>query len=1036
MNENVLEHFSFAMLRAPLQSLQNAYRLCVEPSPMFCEGLYLSSPEFWREFQKAGLLPVNEKMERSFSKYWLRSCTRCTPYGTFAGTAMANITDDETSLIVSGDRQHSRHVRIGMNYMADLVFSLLKMPLIRGQIRFFVNNSLYDASDSWRYAEYTIRNQVRNYHLSSVEKTGYMKAILDRAKTGATIGDLSSLLMNLEEVDENEAGSFIISLCESQILISELEPCVTGKEPFSRLIEQLSTLKGLDDLVCSLFKIEDQLQRPQAGIACYEAIETGLKNLCILPEDSRLALQTDLSLTMECCNINSLLIDNIMRQASDLMILARKNNNPELEDFKKKFHSRYEDAEIPLSIALDADLGIGYAGINDDAAGRGVLINDLDLPRSHKNQVAETDHITQLAQDKYRDYLKNGKIGIELTEDDLKRIRGKTDKYKFPGSMFLMGSLMKKNGKFDENEFLFDLPVFGGPSAANLFGRFTTADDQLCQATKEILKQEELEDKNCIYAEIAHLPQARIGNVLLRPVLRNYEIPYVGRSGAADGNQITVDDITICIRDNEVVLWSRKWGKRIIPRLTTAHNFGSDSLPVYKFLCDLQMHGLAFPNVWDWGSLETAEHLPRVTYKNIVIRKARWRIEENELQELPAGISEHAPFLDNFCMKREIPFRVVYKEGDNGLLIDFRERTGRELFLYYLRQHKTIFIEEALFTEENCIVKDEKGAPFNNELIIPVKKRSRAGEMGSPAFPERRDHSFVKRKYPVCSEWLYFKIYCGSTTAERILKRAVLPFVEEGILTGLFEKFFFVRYKDEFPHLRIRFFNTDTGKQLAVQKAFIQVMQPYMDHRLVDKIVLDTYCRELERYGAGLIAEAEELFHNDSLAVLRFLSLLEEGGKHRILFALRGIDTFLNDFKLALRDKTELVGQMQAGYFKEFGGQPGLQRQLNDKYRKYQEIIFSNLDSRQDGRNEIEDAVAIFSTRSDMNAIIADRILSQGIARQELFLLLASHIHMFMNRMFVAQQRKYELVVYHFMHKYLNSKMAIEKAPRPELYPN
>ncbi len=55
-------------------------------------------------------------------------------------------------------------------------------------------------------------------------------------------------------------------------------------------------------------------------------------------------------------------------------------------------------------------------------------------------------------------------------------------------------------------------------------------------------------------------------------------------------------------------------------------------------------------------------------------------------------------------------------------------------------------------------------------------------------------------------------------TAEKVLKETVLPYIEEGLQNGLFEKFFFIRYKDEFPHFRIRFYNRRYRRTIKCSK--------------------------------------------------------------------------------------------------------------------------------------------------------------------------------------------------------------------------
>ncbi len=1026
------QHFDHILFRSPLQSLQQAFQFPHQTDAIFQEGLYLSSPEFWKEYQKAGGTQAgsDEKLHQSFAKYWLRSCTRCTPYGTFAGSALAQISDEqETALVLAPNAQHTRRLRIDMNYISGIITALIGIPLIREQVILYTNNSLYELPDGFRYAEYSIHNNIRNYHLTSIDKTEYIQATLQLAAKGATLQELSLMLMAQEEVDEETALEFIDDMWQSQLLTASLDACVTGKEPLDQLIEQLETFHDVTPILQQLKKIQALIHHPEEGVAYYQQIEDELRQLGIGVEIPKNTLQADLLLNTTESRIDKALVTAIMNQAEDLKALARPAKNNELDDFKNKFYARYEEAEVPLAIALDADLGIGYGSARDDLAGGSTWIDDLATFSAGGQHNAFEDYITRFTLSKYHDWLKQGQEEIRVTEAELEGFRKQTENYVFPTSMHLMGSLLKQDGLLDPGHFTFDLSGFSGPSGGNILGRFTHGDAAICQLTQTILAAEEAADPDVIYAEIAHLPQARVGNILLRPVLRRYEIPYVGKSGTDAAYQIPLEDLYLRMEQDEIILFSKKLGKRIMPRLTTAHNFSVRSLPVYRFLCDLQSQHIAYPNVWDWGPLVHLRHLPRVVYKNLVLHKAKWRIEEKDLGVLPEDKADRDNALEAFRKQTGIPVRVVYAEGDNELLIDFEQEMGSTLFLHYLRRNKSVLLEEFLFTEENCIVRGPDNAPFTNELIIPINRPAANAGKGYSVL-EQQDTK-AQRHFALHSEWLYFKVYSGSVTAEKILKESILPFVEQGLDEAWFERFFFIRYRDESgAHFRIRFYNNDTHKQGPLSRQLMAVLQPLLDNGNLYKVSTDRYSRELERYGDDLVEAAEHLFHNDSLAVLRFINLLEseEIEQYRLYFAMRGIDTLLDDFGYTAEERNQLLKAMQTSFFKEFGGHPVLQKQLNDKYRNMQKAITNHMNPDNDERNGIMEAASVFRTRSVMNAPVADQILdvlqADSLRRDDL---LRSYIHMFMNRLFLAQQRKYELLVYFFLDKYYLSQLAIAK---------
>src|SRR5690606_40163552 len=89
----------------------------------------------------------------------------------------------------------------------------------------------------------------------------------------------------------------------------------------------------------------------------------------------------------------------------------------------------------------------------------------------------------------------------------------------------------------------------------------------------------------------------------------------------------------------------------------------------------------------------------------------------------------------------------------------------------------------------------------------------------------------------------------GAKSIDTILSTTIHTFTEKAISNNLFEHFFFIRYYDESGlHFRIRFFNSDIKKNNDLYFEFMQTLQPHLNNGIVEKVLLDTYKRELERY--------------------------------------------------------------------------------------------------------------------------------------------------------------------------------------------
>ncbi|HCM32602.1 lantibiotic dehydratase [Chryseobacterium sp.] len=245
----------------------------------------------------------------------------------------------------------------------------------------------------------------------------------------------------------------------------------------------------------------------------------------------------------------------------------------------------------------------------------------------------------------------------------------------------------------------------GGSTAAELSARFCTEKSNINHYTKNIAEKEKELNPDIILAEIVHLPEARIGNIIRRPLLRDYEIPYLAASVLSEEKQIAIDDLYISLKNGRIILRSQKHNKEVRPYLTNAHNYSVDSLPVYHFLSDLYFQTHCSDLGFDWGSLARIYHfLPRVEYKNIILSKARWRIRKEDVSLLLSKTENRELFLSTFKIwrdKRKIPQWVQLIKLDNTQLLNLENYDSGKLFMDTIETKKSVIIEEFLHHEKN-----------------------------------------------------------------------------------------------------------------------------------------------------------------------------------------------------------------------------------------------------------------------------------------------------------------------------------------------
>jgi thiopeptide-type bacteriocin biosynthesis protein len=301
-----------------------------------------------------------------------------------------------------------------------------------------------------------------------------------------------------------------------------------------------------------------------------------------------------------------------------------------------------------------------------------------------------------------------------------------------------------------------------------------------------------------------------------------------------------------------------------------------------------------------------------------------------------------------------------------------------------------------------------------------------------PMAPMAIKHKEAQRNYILGDSWLYYKIYTGHKTADVVLTEIVKPVVEKLMEEGVIDKWFFIRYTDPRHHIRIRFHYSNTENVGEIINGLHPHLKQFMDQDLVWKIQLDTYQREIERYGERTMELSEDFFYCDSKMIVDFLDMIEgeEGEMLRWLFSLRAMDSHLNDFAYSDDDKLRLLDRLKTGFGFEFGMSRPLKKQLDSKYREERKIIEEFMIFEVADKPDYAPILDRIDIKEKEVRPIASQILKyfeKGTMEIRLDDLMASYLHMHMNRLFKSKNRLHELVCYDFLHRYYKSMIARKK---------
>ena len=951
----------------------------------FVSSIYWSSSEVYDLIQlyKDGLLKDEHKIKltNTLKKYAIRISTRTTPFGTFSGCSY-------NSNVEIANKGTYRRARIDMDLLQKIVLKIEDDKFINRNLRYTLNNTFYKISNEYRYLEKISKNNKLFFQLSSIEVSSYVAKLLNSLNNKfLTLSEITFLFD--KDLHEEHIVQFILGLIDENVLISELQYIVKSGADIKYIEKFLQNTGNVDKAskyVNFLTSFDECLKIIEnTEIGYLPVFQINKVNSCLSELDIKCKQLFHIDLYLGS-HSEKIIDKHLVSQLNETIYFLTKisSNNivdSQLQQFKSLFKTKYEAKEVLLAEVLDKDFGLGFPpnqSIGNHYEGE---LFDNELFRNDRKEKVRRDDFADWIFEEFES--RDNPFSIDVSE---KKIDIESE---IEGA--INSNCLSVLGTFCENDFFF-LQNFVGANAPSLLGRFGYLSNDLENLCGEISAIELEANREIIFAEVRHLPDGKTGNIAQQLDFYKYEIPIYNSGNLRVENQISLNDILVSIRNDEIVLWSKKFNKRILPRLSNAHNFNISDLPIYKFLASLQFENNLGGGInLNYGNLKR-RFIPRITYKRIIIHRATWVLLQFDIEKIINSINP-LKNLEALLKKINIKKFVVLIRGDNELFLDTSNDSYLKILLSELKNSKIIVLSEWL--QSTKLIEGQSN--FIKQILLPLKNKD---TYLFNDFRREKNHK-INRTFIPGSEWLYVKIYCSSLISDFILINCIFPLLRKWKRVDFISKGFFIRYEDPHYHLRFRVLLKDKGNFQSLFHELTRVLEKEIKKKRVWNVVLDTYEREVERYGIESIEDSETLFYYDSLHILRKLKVddlyLDEDKK--IFSAIKDIDFYLSYFDFTLKEKMQFCKEMESAFEKEFTAK--MKKHIYSQYREKEKKF--NLFMKEDENHH-------FSKKE------ASEILLLSLKIENL----PSYIHMSINRWFSSQQRAYEYLCYIFAQKYFN----------------
>ncbi|GAA0417369.1 lantibiotic dehydratase [Streptomyces luteireticuli] len=856
--------------------------------PLLYEAVTLASPSLTAVLDAvaAGRTPQDREVRRAaraVTRYRLRMGGRATPFGLMAGVAAAGFATEPSAHWGTG---HTPYARADMGWMSGVVDRLEADPTVLALLRVTADDLCTVRGDRLVLPFVPSTDDGRQpLHEVSVRHTEAVRRTLELTATPLPWTELQDRLRAAyPDAPARTVERMPAELVRRGLLLTELRPPLDGTDPLDHVLGLLSGHEA--ELSPDSRAVVTELAAVRRDLTAYTGLPPGQGRTALAAVTTRMrrlrpgerTVQVDLALDARIRLPESVRAEAERAARTLTALAAGRPGAPHLRAFHADFLERYgTDRAVPLLELLDPERGLGLpSGYGPGPASAAPAHGDG--PDARDRLLLALAQEASLA----------GERELVLDEELLTALcagEAPADAPGPPPSFDLLTELLADSVEaLAAGEFRLVVSGVSGVAGA-VAGRFGHLLGEDAERLGRVVRAVPTRNPRAVRAQLAFRTRTgRAANVSTTPRWFDRTITVSSFTDRSAPHSLALTDLAVVADPRRLALVSASLGREVVPTFPSMLLPRGNAPGLARFLEEIARSGEGAWPGWDWGAAAALPFLPRVRHGRTVLSPARWRPADPALQ---APATEPELWKRKFARWRTragVPRHVSSVYADHRIPLDLDDPAHLELLRHEWQRRPGAHLQEPPAANGHGHGW-AGGRP--TEIAFPLV-RTTAGTAAAPVFGPARP----RIAHGPGSSWLHAKLYCSPERQDALLVRELPGLL--GRLPESVDRWFFLRYRDPAPHLRLRFHGTpaDLGGTLLPR---LGAWHRELERQgLCGRLAVDGYDPEWERYGGPeAMAAAEAAFEADSRACLEQLALTRSGAlalDPRLLAAANYVD--------------------------------------------------------------------------------------------------------------------------------------------------